>query len=95
MKADATEIVQDSKKELQKVLDSLVKERDRDKRNELRAQRNELKKDVKQFEKKAVTEIFSSAQVILCTTTIAGDSKLFKFADTLPGKGFDVVVIDE
>ena len=79
LKADATEVVLDSKKELQRVLNELSKERQRDKKFQLRAERNELKKDVKEFEKKAVKEIFSGAQVILSTTTMAGDSKLFKF----------------
>jgi len=94
-KADATEIVQDSKKDLHKVLKDLCKERDKSKRYELIAERNQLKKDVRQFEKKAVTEIFTTAQIILCTTTMAGCSKLWKFCQDRPGKTLDMVVIDE
>lgn len=94
-KADATEVVHDSKKELQKVVKQLAKKQPKEVLYELRNQRKELRKDVKEFEKKAVKEIFSSAQVILSTTTMAGESKLFKYVDSLPGKAFDIVVIDE
>jgi ATP-dependent RNA/DNA helicase IGHMBP2 len=94
-KADSTEIMQDSKKDLQKVLNSLAKEKDWGKKQELREERNALKKDVKKFEKKAVIEILNGAQVILSTTTMAGDSKLFKYCQNIPGKTLDIVVIDE
>ena len=61
----------------------------------LREERKKLRGDIRDFEKKAVKEIFSGAQVILCTTTMAGGNKLFQYIGNLPGKVLDIVVIDE
>ena len=94
-KADATEVVTDTKKELKSVLNKLRRRDQKENRMELREERKRLRNDIKDFEKKAVSEIFTGAQVILWTTTMAGDSKLFKYCQNIAGKALDIVVIDE
>ncbi|CAI2381697.1 unnamed protein product [Moneuplotes crassus] len=94
-RADATEVVMDSKKELKSVLNKLSKQGNKEEKAALREERKRLRGDIREFEKKAVKEIFTGAQVILSTTTMAGGNKLFNFCSNLPGKVLDIVVIDE
>jgi len=56
-----------------------------------------LKKDYKIYYKKAVEEVLEHSQIILCTTTTAGDKLLKRFYESAAHykRPFDVCIIDE
>ena len=61
-------------------------------RMKVRAEVKELRKEIKQREKKALKEILSRAEVVLGTLTSSGPDSPLKH---LPDKHFDLTVIDE
>jgi ATP-dependent RNA/DNA helicase IGHMBP2 len=80
------------------LLRNLRKSKDRSEQYQMRSSLKNLRKDLKERERKAVQEVLDRAQVIVCTNTVAADKRLDRRPGTAEGSGvapFDVVVIDE
>lgn len=66
--------------------------RDRGDRQRLREDMKSLRRELRQRESTAVSEILTRARVVLCTLTTASDDGPLS---ALGNKVFDIVVIDE
>eukprot|EP00002_Diphylleia_rotans_P020124 TRINITY_DN3900_c0_g1_i1.p1 TRINITY_DN3900_c0_g1~~TRINITY_DN3900_c0_g1_i1.p1 ORF type:complete len:1003 (+),score=233.75 TRINITY_DN3900_c0_g1_i1:48-3056(+) len=88
-KAEGTEIVADVKKELDMILKSFAKVKDRSEIFRLRGEVKTLRKELRMREKKVVEEVLSRVQVVLATNI----GVELASSEYLPR--FDLVVIDE
>ena len=90
--SDGAAIVRDVRTDLDGARSKLRGERAKGGRAALKAEISTLRKELTQRQRKAVHDLLSSAQVVLCTNTGAADRAL----SCLPEKfAFDLVVIDE
>ena len=94
-KDDHAKDLRDSKREIKNILTKITKAKDRQTKLELKRQFYSMKKELKSLERSAVMSTLNNAEVILATNSGAADKTLQKFIESLPGKAFDIVVIDE
>lgn len=85
---DAAALVKDIKAEIERALKQLSKAQGSAARRGIHGQLRELRRELRQREKRAAGELLDSATVLLSTLSMAG-SKM------LQGRNFDVVIIDE
>ncbi|XP_071955518.1 DNA-binding protein SMUBP-2-like [Antedon mediterranea] len=90
--SEATKIVQDVRRDIDKAQASIAKSRDKEERRKLRTESKHLRQELKQREAKAMREILTRADVVLGTTTSASREGPLS---NLPKEHFDLVVIDE
>jgi superfamily I DNA and/or RNA helicase len=84
---DGGELARDIRREIDGLLGSLEKARGGAKR-EIYDQLKQLRKELRERERKSLDEIFAQTQIVLCTLNMAGSKQL-------AGMAFDVAVIDE
>ena len=94
MRADSMKVVMDTKREILKSERELSKEHNKRKRSQMVKDIRALKRDIRQFEEKAVWEVLDNCDVLLSTNTGCGSKKLQRYI-SLKERKFDVVVIDE
>ncbi|MBN3300550.1 SMBP2 protein, partial [Amia calva] len=90
--SDNTHIIGDIRKDIDQAFVKIKKSHDKGDRSHLRAEIKELRRELKQREEMAITQILKSADIVLATNTGASEDGPLKF---LAGDHFDVVVIDE
>ncbi|XP_033095594.1 DNA-binding protein SMUBP-2-like [Anneissia japonica] len=90
--SEATKIVQDVRRDIDKTQASMAKSKDKEERRKLRTESKHLRQELKQREAKAMREILTHADVVLATTTSASrEGPLYN----VPKEHFDLVVVDE
>jgi ATP-dependent RNA/DNA helicase IGHMBP2 len=77
--AVCTEKSQELKRELQKVLKRIPRERCWQKRHDLWVKRNELYVQVAKYQGEAIQEILSESQVVLAINTMANDKVIWRY----------------
>ncbi|KAM4553672.1 DNA-binding protein SMUBP-2 [Fundulus diaphanus] len=90
--SDNANIIADIRKDIDKAVVGMKKRSEKGERGNFKRELGELRKELKNREKTAITQILKSADVVLSTNTGACDDGPLKF---LPAEHFDWVVIDE
>ncbi|XP_062403778.1 DNA-binding protein SMUBP-2 [Sardina pilchardus] len=91
-RSDATDIIADIRRDMDKALGELKKTRDRGSRAAMKREMGELRKELRAREEDSTKQILKGASVVLATNTGASADGPLKL---LPADHFDVVVIDE
>ncbi|CAG5957934.1 unnamed protein product [Menidia menidia] len=90
--SDNANIIADIRNDIDKAFMGMRKMRDKGERSNFKREIGELRKELKNREATAITQILKSADVVMSTNTGACDDGPLKF---LPAEHFDWVVIDE
>ncbi|XP_048112394.1 DNA-binding protein SMUBP-2 [Alosa alosa] len=91
-RSDATDIIADIRRDMDKALSDMKRSRDRGSRAALKRELRELRKELRSREDDSTKQILKGATVVLATNTGASAEGPLKL---LPADHFDVVVIDE
>ncbi|MBN3311638.1 SMBP2 protein, partial [Atractosteus spatula] len=90
--SDNTNIIADIRKDIDQTYVQMKKAHEKSSQSHLRGEMKELRRELKQREETAITQILQGADVVLATNTGASDDGPLKF---LAGDHFDLAVIDE
>ena len=88
----SSEIVKDIKKELNDTLKKLKSKRGKESRADLRSEMKKLRKELEQWESRALVEVLRRADIVLSTLITASENGPLKH---IPKEHFDCVIIDE
>ncbi|KAH7934787.1 hypothetical protein HPB52_000484 [Rhipicephalus sanguineus] len=91
-RSDDFGIIGDIRKEIDELMSSSAKSKAKDKGYQMRGKLSELRKELKDRERRAIGRILANADVVLSTLTTASDDGPLK---NLPEGHFQVAVIDE